>query len=164
MLNAHIAEHSIKRFCEINSPMHYFLTDRALDTALRICMQCVGVIITNADNFYAPTFLSTLAHLLSSFRPFTRVPGYARYDILLTDMVNKGEPVTVETSLGMMDLGGALICATLLRSSNIRFLYSLPVPTEPQHYHNADFHFIEKLLAYGARHYVEHQILFNHNR
>ena len=162
-MKENFSERTLRRYCEINSPMHYFLTDIAVDAVLHICNECAGLVITNADNFYSPTYLAKTAHMLSSFRPFIFSSSEPQYDIILTDMVHLGQPVTTEASLGKMDLGGVLLSVPLIHSSKIRFLTSLPIPTEPQHYHDADFHFVKKLLEYGGKHIVVHQTLYTHN-
>lgn len=143
---------ALDRYCNINTPLHYYVTDAALRHALSSCKNCIGVVITNADNFYAPAYVSENIKLLS-----------AGADVVLTDMVHRGSAIAVRPESGYMDLGAVMFNTAFLKSSSMNFVSSLPRPTEPQHWHDADFWLVQRLLEKGAQLQYVRKYLFTHN-
>jgi hypothetical protein len=86
-----------------------------------------------------------------------------QWDLVLTDMVHLGKAMSVAPELGKMDLGCALIRIEFIRQHGLSFVSSLPKPTEPQHWHDADYWFVEAMRQRGARIATLSQILFTHN-
>jgi hypothetical protein len=150
---------ALTRYCEINNPLHYHLTDLALQSVLLSSsltsphLANQFLIITNADNFYSPKFLELTIEKMNS----------ESLDLLLTNMIHLGQAMDVAPELGKMDLGCAVIRLEFLQRHGITFVSSLPIPTEPQHWHDADYWLIQKMIDQGARVATLSQILFNHN-
>jgi hypothetical protein len=155
----------LTRYCEINNPLHYHLTDLALQSVLLSSSSFSPsssnspplanqyLIITNADNFYSPKFLELTIEKMN----------LESLDLLLTNMIHLGKAMEVAPELGKMDLGCAVIRLEFLQRHGITFVSSLPIPTEPQHWHDADYWLIQKMIDKGARVATLPQILFNHN-
>lgn len=152
---------ALTRYCEINNPLHYHLTDLALESVLSSSLSTSSnknltyqfLIITNADNFYSPKFLELTIEKMN----------LDNLDLLLTNMIHLGKPMEVAPELGKMDLGCAIIRLEFLYQHGITFVSSLPIPTEPQHWHDADYWLIQKMIDHGARVDTLPQFLFNHN-
>ena len=144
---------TVRRYCEVNSPLHYHLTDRALSFVVDNCTSCKHVVVTNADNSYTPDFLQKATALMAS----------GAYDIVLVNMLHRGNVIEVAPENGKLDLGCALLSIDFLRKNKLSFLSSLPQPTEPQHYHDADFWMIDNCIKHGARIGYIREVLFNHN-
>ena len=150
---------ALTRYCEINNPLHYHLTDLALESVLHSSLLLSNnltyqfLIVTNADNFYSPKFLELTIQKMN----------LENLDLLLTNMIHLGNPMEVAPELGKMDLGCAIIRLEFLQKHEIRFVSSLPIPTEPQHWHDADYWLIHKMIDSGARVATLPQFLFNHN-
>lgn len=142
---------SLDRYCSINTPLHYHITDAALRQTLLRCSKCQSVVITNADNFYAPNYVSECLKLLMSA------------DIVLVNMVHRGAAVATKVESGSMDLGAIMISTALLRTTALNFATSLPYPAEPQHWHDADYWFVQRLIEKGARLKHSELYLFTHN-
>lgn len=149
---------ALDRYCAINTPVHYHLTDMGMLQLLHLVPRLQHIVVTNADNIYTPRF-STVT--LSSM-------ATTGYDIVLVDMVHLSQHVTVEPELGKMDLGCAVIRVAALRQSEshemVLFSTSIPSPPSPENWHDADFWFIDTLVKKnGAKLRVVHEALFIHN-
>ena len=144
-------EDHLERVCTVNSPLHYHITDIALEYTLQSCLSCNYIVITNADNTYSPNFLFSTISLLN------------QYDIVITDMLHMDTYVHAAPRLSQMDLGGVIFQSKYLKSAGYTFVTALPQPPEPHHYHDADYFFIKKLMGLGAHISVLHKVLFVHN-
>lgn len=152
-LNEGWSEISLNRYCEVNSPLHYHLTDIALSSIVNDCPSCRYLLVTNADNSYSPDFLSLATKKIEE----------ENLDIVLSDMVHRGKSMEVSPELGKMDLGCALISLDFLRQTQLSFVKSLPFPAEPQNWHDADFWLIQRMIEKGAMVGIIRNILFVHN-
>jgi hypothetical protein len=143
--------HDFNRWCDVNSPLHYSLVDLALYYVTYKCPSCRQVLTTNADNSYSPDFFLELA------------TAYSSYDIVLTDMVDRGRYFPVEPRRTQVDLGAYAVRTDFLRRTNSSFFKSLPLRPYARDYHDLDGMFIDRLVASGAR--VKHvkRVLFIHN-
>jgi hypothetical protein len=144
---------ALQRYCEVNSPLHYHLTDFGLKSVLFSCPSCQYLLVTNADNSYSPTYLQETIERMEA----------DHLDLILTDMIHLGKPMTVEPELGKMDLGCALIRIAFLKEHEITFVSSIPSPAEPQHWHDADYWLLEMMKRKGARISTLSRTLFVHN-
>jgi len=158
-LNGGWKSHALDRYCTVNSPLHYYMADIALNILVSSCPSCIGLFITNADNTYAPTFVSKTVSFLST--PAT-AKNNSFYEVVLVDMVHLGQPFKVGPHRGQMDLGCGMISFSFFNGSGSRFIPSLPNPPLPQDYHDADYWFVKSLLDKGARPHVISETLFNH--
>ena len=52
------------RYCSVNSPVHYHLTDMGLARLLALAPQLPFLLVTNADNSYSPRFASVVLRFL----------------------------------------------------------------------------------------------------
>lgn len=69
------APHDIQKKCGYNNYVYYRATDEALIETVTSCPRCTHVLVTNADNSYAPTFFAaTLEN---------------KQDIIVTDFAHK---------------------------------------------------------------------------
>ena len=154
----------LDRHCTINSPLHYTLVDNALDMITSSCSQCIGLFVTNADNSYAPTFIQRTVPYLSSYSSMDefRTKNDTMYEMVLVDMVYYGKAFSVAPKRAQMDLGCVMISFKFFNATRTRFLSSLPVPAEPQDYHDADYWIMHHLLNVGARVQIVHELLFSH--
>jgi hypothetical protein len=107
--------------------------------------------ITNADNYYSPKFFAEV------------VTAYPDYDIVMTDMITKGNLLNVEARRARVDLGSYAVNVDFLRRTNTSFLNALPKRADAHDYHDADGHFIERLVLHRARVKHVNSILFFHN-
>ena len=154
---------SLQRYCSANNPLHYYLADIALGILLSSCSTCNGLFITNADNSYAPSFISrTVTYLSPSAEMNVSRKNDSLYELVLVDMLSNGKSLHVVPRLSKMDLGCVMISFSFLNNTQSKFLSSLPVPAEPQDYHNADYWFVRHMMNLGARLHVIHEVLFNH--
>lgn len=144
--------HALDRYCSVNSPLHYALTDFAVTSLSYLCLSCLALLVTNADNLYAPSFLSKTFKLIEE----------EHVDVAMTNMLHMGQVVEVQPQIMKMDLGTVLISLRFMRVQNLTFLTVLPSPTEPQHYHDADFWLVGGLVDRGAKVHVVREVLFNH--
>ncbi|KAF5826724.1 hypothetical protein DUNSADRAFT_2261 [Dunaliella salina] len=71
-------EQHIARFCGVNSPLHYVLTDLALLYTVNFIPSNKFVLVSNADNSYSPLFFSAL------------LSEGGRHDIVSTNTILKG--------------------------------------------------------------------------
>lgn len=138
------------RFCGVNSPLHYLLVDIAINYILRYCINCMQIIVTNADNSYSPSF-------------FGFVKLSTEFSIVMSNMVSKGRAYNTSPDIGNIDLGAYAVSVDFLRRSKVTFLNALPMRPEPQDYHNADGHFLMRLAAKGATVVKTQAYLFFHN-
>jgi hypothetical protein len=153
LMNGGWTEDAVNRYCEVNSPLHYYLTDRAISWVLSNCSTCEYVVVTNADNSYTPDYLlKSIASMEAN-----------HHDIVLVDMLHRGKAMQVYPENGKLDLGCALIRTDFLRRNGISFLSSLPQPAEPQHYHDADYWMINNCINHKASVGYIREVLFNHN-
>lgn len=134
----YIDEH-INRFCGINSPLHYVLTDIAVKFALRF-RYGEWLLVTNADNSYSPAFFRILLENSNSV-----------YDVVTTNTIVKGGVLVVRPQKGYIDLGSFSVSSRFLRDSGITFLSSLPVRPRADHYHDADGHFFVNIFSRNPR-------------
>jgi hypothetical protein len=148
------SEETTKRYCAVNTPLHYHLTDIAISHVILNCPSCKYITITNADNYYSPDFLENALETMES-DPY--------HDVTLTNMIHRGQPMAVKPENGHMDLGCAVVNINFLKSKNISFVSSLPIPTEPQHWHDADFWFVDTIRREGGSYGIIDKYLFVHN-
>ena len=154
---------TLARYCTIDSPLHYYLADIALGVLLSSCSTCNGLFITNADNSYAPSFISRTATYLSpSAETNVSRKNDSLYELVLVDMLHLGKAFSVAPKRAQMDLGCVMISFKFFNATRTRFLSSLPVPAEPQDYHDADYWIMHHLLNVGARVQIVHELLFSH--
>lgn len=126
---------ALDRYCSVNSPVHYHLTDLGLFLLLRL-LPVPFLVVTNADNYYSPQFASTALGLLQE----------GDKDLVLVDMLNRGQVLQVAAELGRMDLGCAVIRSSALlaggkeKTGRLTFSAALPSPAAPEHWHDAGEH------------------------
>jgi hypothetical protein len=117
------------------------------------CPTCKYVLTTNADNSYSPEF-------------FTKILEHSQaqsFDVAMTNMVNKGHHLIVKALRAYIDLGSYLVSISFIRRTGISFLNSLPQHADASDYHDADGHFIDRLVYYKARILHISETLFIHN-
>lgn len=146
---------ALDTYCTVNSPLHYFVTDRALDQVRRECMFCEFLLVTNADNYYSPDFLLKTSHLLTT----------SRTDLVMTDMLHRGQKIETKVESGYMDLGCVLSrFGIFLGAKNLDFTSLLPENAEPQDWHDADFWLVYHLMnKHGKRLSYIRETMFVHN-
>ena len=110
------------------------------------------IVITNADNYYIPQFF----HNLATFKETDT-------DVLMVDMVHKGHLFPTSFQREKTDLGAYAIKSDFLSKTSALFLNSLPVRCNAKHYHDADGHFIEKLILLKAKVHKIDAYLFAQN-
>ena len=134
-------EHSvydISRFCDIDSPKHYFLVDVAMEWLRRQCRSCGFLLVTNGDNIYSYQFFPQLSGLTLASN---------QSDVLYFDYVHKNTAQNnAMLKRSWIDLGAYLVRFDLIKSHNLSFLGALPDRVTAGHYHDADWHFIESAL------------------
>jgi hypothetical protein len=143
----------VHRYCTINSPLHYTLCDVVLYYIQTHCSTCKYVLTTNADNSYSPEFFGKI---------FSK-NSFGSFDVAMTNMVNKGRPMIVKALKMHIDLGSYLVSVPFLRRTGISFLNSLPQHADASDYHDADGHFIDRLVYYKARIAYVSETLYFHN-
>jgi len=131
-------EEHIAKFCFIDSPLHYVLTDMALLYTLAHVRSSKHVMVTNADNSYSPLFYNAL---LSEEND--------KFDIITTNSILKGGILYVRPEKGQIDLGSYAVSPDFLRKTGVTFLSSLPWRPRADHYHDADGHFFVTLCKRG---------------
>ncbi|CAM9144576.1 unnamed protein product, partial [Ectocarpus fasciculatus] len=132
----HWKKERLDRYCDIDSPLHYFVTDSALAQARNECTSCEYLLVTNADNYYYPGFLSKASKLLIRDQA----------DIVLTDFLHRGEPMVAKVVNGHMDLGCVLTRFSIFTDAQqLDFTSLLPENAEPQDWHDADFWMVVSL-------------------
>jgi hypothetical protein len=146
-------EWAVQRYCTINSALHYTLCDVVLYYIQTHCPTCKYVLTTNADNSYSPEFFNKI---LQQNNP-------PNFDVAMTNMVNKGHMLTVKAVRFYVDLGSYIVSVPFLRRTGISFLNSLPQHADASDYHDADGHFIDRLVYYKARIAYVSETLFFHN-
>ena len=126
---------ALERYCTVNSPVHYHLTDLGLEYLLRLAPNLPAIVVTNADNAYLPGF---------SAKARVALRGDSAVDIALVHMLHRAQPMQVRPELGHMDLGCAVIRTTALfphgqrnGEKRLTFATSLPSPTAPENWHDA---------------------------
>ena len=142
----------VSRYCDVNSPIHYLLVDLVLHYVLTSMTSCQWIVTTNADNFYSPLFFQLVAD--------TNVRSY---DVVMANMITKGEPYDTKPKIAGVDLGAYAVSTSFLRLTNASFLNSLPSTVDPQFYHDADGHFIEFVRKHDARILKSPGYYFFHN-
>jgi hypothetical protein len=142
----------VSRHCEINSPLHYLLVDIALHHILQSCSSCHRLLVTNADNLYSPRFFDTALS-----------PSNQQFDLVITNMVTRGVIFPVQAKKGHVDLGAYATSIDFLRRTGLRFLSSLPSHPQANDYHDADGHFLVKMIeCANARYTIIPDYLFYH--
>lgn len=146
----------VRRHCLVNSPLHYLLVDIALHHVITRCPSCSQLVVTNADNHYSLRFFNQTDEYMyeQSKEPLQ--------DVILTNMVSRGNLLQVQPERRRADLGCFLVSVQFLRDKKISFLSSLPLRPQANDYHDADGFFIEKLREKGARILIHQQYLFIH--
>jgi hypothetical protein len=146
---------SLTTYCTTNSPLHYFITDSALDKVRSECPFCGYLLVTNADNYYSPDFLKKSSNLMN----------VARVDIVVADMLHRGHQIEARVESGFMDLGGVLCKLSIFFGSpKLSFSSLLPENAEPQDWHDADFWMVYNLQnKFGRRVEFLRETLFVHN-
>mmetsp|Transcript_12452 Transcript_12452/g.33979 ORF Transcript_12452/g.33979 Transcript_12452/m.33979 type:complete len:568 (-) Transcript_12452:607-2310(-) len=99
-------EEHIHKFCFINSPLHYVLTDLALLYTLKFVHSCKRILVSNADNTYSPLFFSAL---LSEEND--------KYDVITTNSILKGGLLFVRPEKGRIDLGSYAVSPGFLKKN-----------------------------------------------
>jgi len=109
------------------------------------------LVITNADNFYNPSFFKFLQNNTNI------------YDIFTFNMIHNNLPIFIEPVRGKIDLGSYAFSLDFLIRHRLTFTSSLPARCDPSDYHDLDGLFIEQLVRKNAR--IKHYegFLFNHN-
>lgn len=75
----------IQKLCGYNNYIYYRATDEALTETVTSCQHCTHVLVTNADNSYAPTFFAaTLEN---------------KQDIIVTDFAHQSGSMVRERSV-----------------------------------------------------------------
>lgn len=146
---------ALDTYCGVNSPLHYFVTDSALNKVRQDCIFCEFLLVTNADNYYSPDFLSKASqHLIST-----------RADVVLTDIVHHGHALESRVEVGHLDLGCVLTRFNIfLGPDKLNFTAMLPHDAEPQDWHDADFWMVYHLQTlYNRRIVFLRETLFVHN-
>ena len=151
MLKNNYDEKQVGRFCGIDSPTHYLIVDVIIYMLKNQCTSCSQVIVTNADNAYSPLFFDYIT------------TNHSIVDVAMTNMITKGKRLDVRADVGKIDLGSYAVSLDFLRKTGVTFLNSLPARAAPQHYHDADGHYIRKLREKGARMIKSEGYLFFHN-
>jgi hypothetical protein len=149
MLDQGFTESNLPRFCNVNSPLHYLLCDTMIEFLKKT--NCKNLVVTNADNYYSDQFFNFVVNADKSA------------DIKLTNMIHKFRLYNTTTVRGMVDLGSFAVSVPFLRKTGINFLSSVPLRPSANHYHDADGHFIESLVAHGAKVTKTEDTLFTHN-
>ena len=141
----------LQRYCTVNSALHYLLVDITLEIIKMLCTRKDSkLLVTNADNYYSSRFFDALLANPSA-------------DIVMTNMVSRGSAMVTRPVVAGIDLGSYAVSISFLRKTNITFLNALPERVLPDHYHNADGHFVEHIIAHGARVKKIDEFLFFHN-
>lgn len=144
--------------CTIDCPLHYIVTDSALNHMLDRHSDLQSLIVTNADNVYLPRFLRDAVETMQR----------TKADIVLTDMLHRRKPRRVYPKIGRVDLGAAVISVPFIRSNNLSFTHALrgdgpkTSPT-PLMYYRADGIFIERAVKLGGRVAYVRKLNFVHN-
>ena len=146
---------ALETYCTVNSPLHYFVTDSALEQAKRECVFCEYLVVTNADNYYSPDFFWKTSQLMDR----------SKTDIVLTNMLHRGMPVETIVASGAMDLGCVLSKFSIfLGSQKLGFAKLVPENAEPQDWHDADFWMVHTLQnKYNRKVSFLRETLFVHN-
>jgi hypothetical protein len=145
----YIEEH-ISRFCNVNSPLHYSIADLLLFYLKNKCSSCQQLLITNGDNSYDPKYFKLAFE------------SYPNNDIFMTDFLQKGWNFTVSPQKGGIDLGGFVASIPFLRKTNSYFHNSIPARADAEEFHDVDGHFVERLVYYGAKTAIVHDMLYTH--
>ena len=146
---------ALNTYCTTNSPLHYYVTDQALSRVQIECPTCEFLLVTNADNAYAPEFLDKS---ISTLRK-------READVSVANMIHRGQPIEAQVERsGGMDLGGVILRLNIFRRSSLSFASLLPTNPEPQDWHDADFWMVYNLLnRHGKRLVLIKEYLFAHN-
>ena len=145
----------IQTTCLANNPLHYFLTDLAIEYLLLHCSSCKYLIVTNGDNYYYGAYLKTALPQLKS----------GQLDMTLNDWNHRGVIKTAHPSMGNVDLGCSIFSIDFLkRTRRTSLINALPSCPDARDFHSADGHFIETLVSTNhARYALLHNALFDHN-
>jgi len=81
----------------------------------------------------------------------------------MVNMIYKGNLFSTTFKREKTDLGAYAIKSDFLVESNALFLTSLPIRCNAKHYHDADGHFIEKLISLEAKVKKIEQYVFAQN-
>mmetsp|Transcript_954 Transcript_954/g.1646 ORF Transcript_954/g.1646 Transcript_954/m.1646 type:complete len:396 (+) Transcript_954:184-1371(+) len=169
---------ALDRYCSVNSPVHYHLTDLGVDCLLRLAPHLPALVVTNADNAYLPGF-SAAARACLRGEGAGQCGRAGGVDVALVHMLHRAQPLQVRPELGHMDLGCAVIRTSALFSvahsqlqsreghgpKRLTFADSLPSPAAPENWHDADFWFVDAILKRrnGRKAAVVDEYLFVHN-
>lgn len=144
---------ALDRYCSVNSPVHYHLTDLGVDCLLRLAPHTPALVVTNADNAYLPGF-SAAARACLRGEGAGQCGQAGGVDVALVHMLHRAQPMQVRPDLGRMDLGCAAIRTSALFSQaqsqfqtdrplkRLTFADSLPSPTAPENWHDAGSAFV----------------------
>lgn len=146
---------ALDTYCTINSPLHYFVTDAALGQARKECIFCEYLLVTNADNCYSPDFFFKTSEQLRK----------SHSDVVLTNMLHRGQPIETAVASGAMDLGCVLAKFSIFTGpQQLDFTGLLPENAEPQDWHDADFWMVHSLQNIHMRKVTFlRETLFLHN-
>lgn len=143
-LNKWGTEEHLHRYCGINSYLHYKLTDLAYQHLDEQCVKCRYLLFTNADNLYAPDFLSSSISTM-------RKKGT---EVLVSSFVHRKEPIAAtQVQIAELDLGGVVLDRSVVEAAELTFFKAVTNygPLNPQTLHDADFWFVKRLEDLGAR-------------
>eukprot|EP01041_Mallomonas_annulata_P000468 gene468-876_t len=129
---------NIATWCRINSPLHYFLVDVAMAYVKQQCLNSQLLVVTNADNYYSPNYFQAI---------LSRVD---KYDLILTNMINRNRVLNVFPKYEQVDLGAVAVSIPFLRRTGINFINSIPDPTHAGYFHSLDGFYVENLPCYQS--------------
>lgn len=157
LLDESFSQADISRHCNVNSPLHYLLVDIALYYVLNKCQTCKQIMVTNADNHYSAQFLNNTLRIMENPR------GKFNFDVVMTNMVSRGQLLYVKAQRRHVDLGAYIVRTEFLAKHGISFLGALPERPQANDYHDADGYFIEQLRSAGARIHISQEFFFFHD-
>jgi hypothetical protein len=136
-----------RKYCDYDNYVYYMATDVALQDVIRSCATCTHVLVTNSDNGYHPEFF---AEALKQ-----------NCDVVSTDFAHEKGFLSVDWSVGSIDLGGVLM-TTKVVSAVKGYIASLPDPLEPHDIHDGDYWLIRRAIDQGFSKAVVHKLLYYH--
>ncbi len=148
-LKAHGA-HSTYKLCDLDQYVYYKATDRALLDFVVACRTCTHVLVTNGDNGYAPSFLTTTLRQAADFS--------------IVGFLHGAKPVAPKPELGSVDLGAVMMRKHVLDEGDRVFLNSLPRGARAREVHDADYWYVKNAIDRGATYaLLSDEILMYHH-
>jgi len=159
-----------KEVCVYENEVHYRLTDRAMDYAMKLTQEYsnyskTSILVTNGDNVYRKSFLAQMMDVPQgiAISDFVERPEKFDWQGCSKASVNKAR----------IDLGAYIVDTAIIRQHNVTFSNSIPSfsPHDEAHtkrmwaFHDADFWFIHNLvLRKRVRYTIIHECMFSHVR